>query len=190
MNAQTIGNPAQFAITYRFIDNSPETELSMFVDGKNILAFERGGEQLTTCWDLDELALWLRDFIDHLTEDPYPVEAEGEFAAEKDISAREFDTDDLHTFDAYYDNLDNWNLRHRWHPASAGAILADVYFQYTGDFIEISWNNTDEDEDIHFLNMRGGSQVPKDIFCDMIERFLQIYAQHRLISQSHSCSDL
>ena len=111
-----------FSVIYDFFDESHETEISMIVDGENILSFERGGELLTTRWNLDELAFWLRDFLEHMEEDPYPVEADGEFAAYKDISAREFETYDDEEFDAYYDKLDDWNLRHRWHPASGGAI--------------------------------------------------------------------
>ena len=49
---------------------------------------------MTTQWNLDDITLWLRSFIDHLNEDPYPVEADGEYAAIKDINAREFDSDD------------------------------------------------------------------------------------------------
>ena len=100
----------------------------MYIEGNNILAFHHDGIPSTTRWNLDELALWLRQFVDNMQEDPYPVEADGEYAAMKDYSAREFDSDDEDEFDAYYDMLDDWNLRHRWHPSSSGAILADVYF--------------------------------------------------------------
>ena len=57
---------------------------------KTFFRLKGGGELLTTRWNLDELAFWLRDFLEHMEEDPYPVEADGEFAAYKDISAREF----------------------------------------------------------------------------------------------------
>ena len=141
MNTSNINVETTFTIKYAFFDETRETEISVLVNDENILSFERDGKQLTTRWNLDELTLWLRDFLDHLKEDPYPVETEGEYAAIKDISAREFDTDDDEEFDAYYDKLDDWNLRHRWHPASGGAILSDLYFQLVGENIEISWNN-------------------------------------------------
>lgn len=116
MNTYTISDSAEFTITYSFFDETHETELSMLINGNNILAFERNDTVLTTRWNLDELAEWLRNFIDHMADDPYPVESDGEYAAMKDISARDFDTDDEDEFDAYYDKLYEWNLRHRWHP--------------------------------------------------------------------------
>ena len=167
-------------VSYSFFDDTHETELSMNVNGINILAFDRNGASLTTRWNLDELAEWLRNFIDHMTEDPYPVEADGEYAAMKDISARDFDSDDEDEFDAYYDKLDEWNLRHRWHPASSGAILADVYFQLIGDEIEISWNNEDNGDGIKFQNLLGGARIKKDVFYATVDTFLKAYANHWL----------
>jgi len=150
----------------------------MIVNEKNILEYKKNGNSYTTRWNLDELALWLRDFVDNIKEDPYPVEAEGEYAAIKDINAREFDTEDEDEFDAYYDKLDEWNLRHRWHPASSGAILSDVYFQMVGNDIELSWNNEDAEDGIKFENLVGGCKVPKETFVTVINGFLKEYAQH------------
>ena len=178
MKTFTISEKEEFSISFRFFDDTHETEFSMNVNGVNILAFDRNGTSMTTRWNLDELAEWLRYFIDHMTEDPYPVEADGEYAAMKDINARDFDSDDEDEFDAYYDKLDEWNLRHRWHPASSGAILADVYFQLVGDDVEISWNNEDTGDDIKFLNHLGGTRINKDIFYTTIDEFLKAYAAH------------
>ena len=133
MNTYTISDSAEFTITYSFFDETHETELSMLINGINILAFERNDTVLTTRWNLDELAEWLRNF-----------------------------------------------LRHRWHPASSGAILADVYFQLVGDNVEISWNNEDFGNDIHFQNQLGGARINKDIFYTTIDTFLKAYATHWL----------
>ena len=178
MNTYTISNNPNFSISYSFFDDTRETELSMNVNGNNILAFNRNGTLLTTRWNLDKLAEWLRYFIDHMATDPYPVDADGEYAAMKDISARDFDTDDEDTFDAYYDKLDEWNLRHRWHPASSGAILADVYFQLVGDNVEISWNNENADDNVKFQNQLGGVRINKDDFYSTVDAFLKAYATH------------
>ena len=178
MNGKVIGSKEQFAIEYTFFNDTQETEVAIFVHGINILAFERNGEKLTTRWKLEELALWLRQFITDLREDPYPVEAEGQYAAIKDKNAREFDSDDDNEFDAYYDKLYTWNLRHRWHPASAGAILADVYFQKVGDNVELSWNNEDSEDDVTFETMLGGATVPETEFVSVVDQFLKEYADH------------
>ena len=59
------------------------------------------------------MVLWLKDFISNLSEDPYPVDVAGIYAAEKDDNARNFDSDDEDVFDAYYDKLYEWNERHK-----------------------------------------------------------------------------
>ena len=111
-----------------------------------------------------------------MKEDPYPVDVSGEYAAQKDSNAREFDSDDDEEFDAYYDKLDDWNERHRWHPASDGAILADLYFQLVGDSVEISWNNEDLYDDVSFVNVSGGFSVEKTTFVSVVGEFLRDYA--------------
>lgn len=173
-----IGNSSSYAIEYAFLDESHETEFAMYIAGTNILSFRRAGKALTTRWNLDELVFWLRDFLDHMADDPYPVDVEGEYAACKDIAARDFDTEDEAGFDAYYDKLDEWNLRHRWHPASSGAILADLYFQLVGEKVEISWNNQDSEEGVIFENILGGASVPREEFYFVVDSFLKKYTEH------------
>ena len=123
------------------------------------------------------MVLWLKDFISNLSEDPYPVDVAGIYAAEKDDNARNFDSDDEDVFDAYYDKLYEWNERHRWHPASSGAILADVYVQLAGENMEISWDNRElEYGDVEFLETMGGISIPKDDFISIMKEFLKAYA--------------
>lgn len=171
-----IGDKNIFAIEYTFFKNTHDTELSMYINGANILAFKKNNSLLTTRWNLDDLAEWLRDFLNNLCEDPFPFKADGEYASIKDINARDFDTDDEDAFDAYYDKLSEWDFRHRWHPASNGAILADLYFQKLGNKIEISWNNTDFEENVDFLAKTGGALIEEDIFIKVIDSFLKEYA--------------
>ena len=178
MKIVNIDKVSSFSICYDFIDENRETELQMLINGKNVLSFMRDNKKMTTKWNLDEIALWLRNFIDNLSEDSYPVVFEGEYAAIKDIIAREFDTDDEEKFDVYYDKLDEWNSRHRWHTESQGAILADLYFQLVGDHVEISWNNEDAEEDVIFDFELGGAKISKELFCKEIESFLKDYAIH------------
>lgn len=175
-----IGDKQNFGIEYAFLgeNDSHETEISMYVEGKNILAFDRNGEHLTTRWNLDELAEWLRKFIDGMSDDPYPVECDGQFAAQKDDNARDFDSDDEAILEAYYEKLYNWNLRHRWHPASSGAILADVYFQLVDNNVEVSWNNEGAEDGVKFLNINGGAKIERNVFYSVVDAFLKEYADH------------
>ncbi len=176
METFIFGNKNVFSIKCSMYKRQQATELSMYVGGKNILAYEKNGKKYTTRWNLDSIAEWLRHFIDNMTEDPYPVQCQGHFAAEKDVYARNFDSDDEDEFDAYYDALDEWNERHRWHTACDGAILADVYFQLVGNVVEISWNNQDIEDDVVFSYLCGGKSIDKNIFYQVVNKFLQAYA--------------
>lgn len=170
-----ICDKSKFAMEYSFLEDNV-TELAMFVEGKNILEFFKDGLLRTTCWNLDELTMWLREFVDNLQEDPYPVEVEGRYAADKDDNARDFDSEDEEEFDAYYDKLWDWCHMHKWHSASSGAILADLYFQLVSDKIEISWDNRSDEAEFTYL--RGGTSIDKNLFVDVINKFLNAYADH------------
>ena len=71
-----------------------------------------------------------------------------------------------------------WCLRHRWHPASSGGIIADVYFQAVDDKVEISWNNRDMEEYITYKYDFGGDSVDKHVFYEVVDSFLKEYAKH------------
>ena len=178
MTREIVGNKSVFAIEYVSFDDVNETELYMFVKGENILEFKQNGKTLTSRWDFEDLALWLRIFLDGMSDDPYPVEVDGEYAAIKDINAREFDTDDDEEFDKYYDKLDEWNTSHRWHTAVSDAILADVYFEKKGNFVEISWNNEDLYDGVVFSHVVGGEKIDKQVFVNVVDKFLKGYAEH------------
>ena len=177
-NKKLIGNKDYFGISYAFLDDEKDTEIEMYVKGSNILEFKNQGAIRTTRWNLEELAMWLRNFIDNLREDPYPVEVEGRYAAEKDDNARDFETEDEDEMDKYYDNLQEWYFRHNWHTSSSGAILADVYFQLVGDKVEISWDNRNLDEGVEFSYIQGGADIDKEVFVKVVNQFLNDYADH------------
>ena len=66
------GDPNVFAIRWIFLTDSRDTELYLYLNGENILAFERSGRELTTRWNLDELTAWLRAFLDICRRIPTP----------------------------------------------------------------------------------------------------------------------
>lgn len=177
MKKEIIGDKSKFAMEYSFLEDNV-TELAMFVEGKNILEFFKDGLLRTTRWNLDELAEWLRNLIDNLKEDPYPVDVDGEFAVDKDNNAWDYDSDDEEELDEYYEKLHDWCDVHRWHIASSGAILANAYFQLIGDKVEISWDNEDLEDNTVFTYLKGGTVVDKDLFFNVIDKFLNDYANH------------
>lgn len=177
-NEKILGDKSSFGIGFIFFDDAHETELSMYIKGRNILAFTREGKRMTTRWNLDGLAIWLRDFIDNMLEDIFPFEVEGDSIADKDRNAREFDPDDDDEFDRYYEKLYEWDERHRWHSKSNGAILANVYFQRVGNSVEVSWNNADLEEYVIYDTEEGSELVNKDTFVKVVDEFLKEYANH------------
>ena len=178
MDMHMIGDMSTFGLGYTFYDDVHATEIALYLNGTNILGFTSEGKHLTTRWDLDELAEWMREFIANMQDEPYPVQASGEYAAAKDEAAREFDTDDEEEFDRYYDLIDEWVWRHTWHHASSGAILANVYFQQIGDRVEISWNNSSCEDGVSFDCVLGVGYVEKDSFLQIMNQFLVEYATH------------
>ena len=180
MDAAEFGSSDAFAIECAMYRDSHETEISMYIEGRNILEFEVNGRKHTACWNFDDLASWLGHFLEHMAEDPYPVACSSRYAAGKDVEARDFYSDDESVFDAWYDRLDEWNLRHRLHTASDGAILADVYFELAGDHVEISWNNADADLDpgVKFSELTGWASIDRRFFEETVGSFLSFYAAY------------
>ena len=174
--SEIIGNKDVFAIGYSFFDDSKSTEIYLFHNCKNILAYEKNNIVYTTRWNLDELVIWLKKFVGELSEDAYPVSnVEGIFASQKDNSARDFDIDDDSEFEAYYTKLYQWNLRHRWHTVNTGEVIADMYFQLVGDKVEVSWNNKGLEPDVKYLSVEGGFYVEKKLFVNVVNQFVEAY---------------
>lgn len=177
-NSALFGTIDMFALKCTMFRNEHDTEIGLYIKGRNILEFERNGKMLTTRWNLDDLVEWLRNFLDNMKEDPYPVECDGKYAACKDIEARNFDSDDQEIFDAYYDRLEKWSNAHCWYMTANGAIIADLYFQLVGEQVEISWNNTDAASYVKFSEQLGGASINKQLFVETIDAFIKFYADY------------
>ena len=119
-----IGDPNDFAIGYAFIGEDRITEVSMFVDGTNMLGFVKGGAHRTLRWAyLEGLVAWLKDFALNMKEDPLSVEAEGEYANERIANALESGPEDEDEFDEYVDPIWDWAGDHIWASELGGSIL-------------------------------------------------------------------
>ena len=181
------GNPTTFAIGYAFVGEDRTTELSMFINGDNILGFMNEGVHRTTRWPyLNGLVSWLRNFVLNMHEDPYPIEAEGEFAAQKDSFARAFSSDDPDEMDAYYEPLLDWAYNHTWLHERGGAILSNVYFEYRNNVVEISWDNRRSEKGVTFDFEYGGTRVEAELFKKVVLGFSEAYEQHWGIAVNES----
>lgn len=174
-----IGDPSDFAIGYRFIGDDRFTVLSMYARGGNLLGFTEEGEHRTTRWAyLEGLVAWLKSFADNMADDPYPLEVEGEFAAQKDDAAREFDSNDMEAFDAYYDLINTWAWNHTWSHESGGAVLSHMFFEYKAGMVELSWDNRDDDPHYVFDCEFDGTRVDAETFKSVVLEFVDTYEKH------------
>ena len=182
-----IGDPSDFAIGYAFISDNRCTEISMYANGTNLLGFTKEGTHYTTRWlYLEDLIAWLKSFALNMKEDPFPIDADGEYAAEKDANARalapELDDDssdeELEAFDAYFNRFIDWVWNHTWLSERGGAILSDIYFEYKAGMVELSWNNRHPEEGVMFDCVFGGTRVEAETFRTVVLKFADAYEQH------------
>lgn len=182
-----VGRPSVFAIGYAFLGNDRITEISMWADGVNLLGFTKNNEHLTTRWAyLEDLVAWLNNFARNMTDDPFPIEAEGEFAAEKEAYARDqlpnLDDDcsdeELDEFDAQVDRFDGWSFEHTWISERGGAILSNIFFEYKAGIVELSWDNRDFGDGVVFDCEFGGTRVDAKVFKNVVLEFVGAYEQH------------
>ncbi|WP_417118840.1 hypothetical protein [Olsenella phocaeensis] len=182
-----VGDPSGFAIGCAFLGDNRCTEISMWANGINLLGFTKEDCHYTTRWlYLEGLVAWLNSFARNITEDPFPIEAEGEFAAEKDAYARaqlpEVDDDstdeEMDELDAQYDLFGNWSFEHTWISERGGAILPDIFFEYKNGMIELSWDNRNAGDGVVFDCEFGGTRVDAETFKKVVLDFVEAYEQH------------
>ena len=187
LNQALVGDPSVLAIGYAFIGNDRCTELSMWADGTNLLGFTREGCRYTTRWSyLEDLVAWLNSFALSMADDPFPIDVEGEYAAEKDAKARAFSPDldddssdeELEAFDTYMDSFGDWSWTHSWHHESGGAILSHIFFEYRGDMVELSWDNRYPEDGVSFDCEFGGTRVYAEAFKTVVLEFVDAYERH------------
>lgn len=182
-----IGDTSSFAIGYAFIGDDRCTELSMWAEGTNLLGFTKEGCHYTTRWlYLEGLVAWLNSFALNMKDDPFPIDVEGEYAAEKVAHARglapELDDDssdeELDAFDAYFDRFDDWAQNHTWISERGGAILSNMFFEYKDGMVEISWDNRNEHDGVSFDCKFGGVRVDSETFKAVVFEFVDAYERH------------
>lgn len=104
-----VGDPTNFAFGYSFLGEDGFTILAMYANGKNLMGFSNADGHFTTRWArLEDLVTWLRNFASSAADGPYPIEIQGELAAEKDARARDFDSEDMQEFEAYFQRINEW----------------------------------------------------------------------------------
>lgn len=180
-------NTAVFAIGYAFIGDERTTEISMWVEDANLLGFTKDECHHTTRWlYLEGLVAWLNSFVLNMADDPFPIDVDGEYAAEKDANAPalapELDDDssdeELDAFDAYLDRFEDWSWNHTWVSERGGAILSHMFFEYKDGVVELSWNNLSPEEGVTFDCEFGGTRVDAEVFKTVVLEFVDAYEKH------------
>lgn len=182
-----IGDSSNFAIGYAFIDDQRTTEISMIASGTNLLGFTKEGSRYTTRWPyLEGLVAWLKCFVLNMTEDPFPISVDGEYAAEKDANARacapslgdESTDEELEAADIYFDSFEDWTWNHTWLSERGGAILSNMFFEYKDGKVELSWNNLNDHGGVSFDCKLGGVRVDAEVFKTVVLEFVDAYEKH------------
>jgi len=177
-NQLTIGDSSVFAIRYAFTGKDRMTEISMFVDGVNILGFVNGKEHCTLRWAyLEGLVGWLKDFAVNMCEDPLPVDTRGDYAKERFSNALEAGPENEDEFEEYALPLWEWTESHSWLNERAGAILPDVFFELRDGLAELSWDNRASKYGVAFDYEIGGGRVAPEIFKAVVFEFADAYEQ-------------
>lgn len=179
LNQIIIGDPSDFAIGYAFMGDDRTTEISMFANGTNLLGFTKDGTRYTTRWMyLEGLVAWLKSFAATMKADPYPIDVEGEFAAERHAQAYDLAPEDEDAFWEYIFPLHDWGYNHSWHSESGGAVLADIMFEYVAGMVELSWDNRGSSFGYVFDCEFGGTRVDAETFKTVVLEFVDAYEKH------------
>lgn len=164
--------------TRLFSEQHHESECLMLVFGKNILEYVYKDEKnsRTTTGNLDDLMAYLEHTLEFIASDePFPYCVSGDTAAEMDRAAREFSSEDMDVFDAYYDKLDEWSYAHSWLHASNGCFVPDIMFRKINDEIEISWDNENLYDDVYYISLKGSVRVPCEQYRAVVQKAICDY---------------
>lgn len=189
-NVKVFGNKDDFSIEVGiWVDEEANKDiyntLKMYINGKNILKYERYDKTMTYLWDTFEgIYEWFLQNLEFIVkEDVFPFEIEGNSAAEKcfnflqynEIFSDSIETDELtENYEKLLVLYQDWKFKHSWFTSRRGSILANVFFRRIKNKIEISWNNyyLFEREKVKFIYLQGFYFVEIDKFLYVIMKFL------------------
>ena len=162
-----IGNKNSFGIELG--KDMSAYQLSVYVQGNDILKKEKGGVVYTYRWrECQDIIEWIHENMKYiLSDDKFPLSISADSSAEKCEISYKSDLDDIEQ----YEILQEWMFRHSWFSARAGSYLADIYFVRNDNMIEISWDNTNtfKEDGIKFVFPKGKYEVDKDVFEDIMK---------------------
>lgn len=154
-------------------------QLSLFIEGKDILQFEIKGGVYPHRWsDFDDIIEWFEENMEHiLSEEPLSIMVSGNSTVERYKNCYK---SELKISEA--EMLSDWSFRHSWFSAREGAFLAGVIFQNVNEKVEISWDNTElfKQEGVRYIFPKGRYEIDKEQFEKIVEEFCLAYKQLRI----------
>lgn len=129
--------------------------LELLVNGENILEWQENNVRYTTQYDLEEIidyfVLNTIEFANNEDYFPYDITANNLLDLLDICYSKEFDDEDEEV--EFFENIHEYFYNHTIGHSSGGAIIANLYFRHVDDCMEISWDNTDKEQD--FTNKKG-----------------------------------
>jgi len=172
---QLIGTRDSFGIELR--KDVGAYQLSVYVQGKDILQFEKEGVIYTYRWrECQDIIEWIQENIKYvLCDDEFPLSVSADSLAERCEMSYALNFNDIEQ----YEILQEWMFRHSWFSARAGSYLADIFFAKSGNMIEISWDNTNtfKEDGIRFVFPKGKYEIDIDVFEKVMKGICALYAQ-------------
>lgn len=148
------------------------SELSLYVNGENILLFQQGAAIYSyRTDDITNIGKWLKERLPYITsDDPFPIETHEMSAAEMAAWGLQHVESDL-----LYEKTQDWAFRHSWLAERPGGFLADIYFRRVGRAIEISWDNEHlySESGIRFVHSKGKALVSLSGFLTATKGFIR-----------------
>ena len=143
-------------------------KLEIKINGKNILEWNDSNNVRTTQFIIDEIIDYLVvdtvEFANSTEDFLYNLYAENILELEELCYSKEFDNEneEIEFFEYVHDYFYQHSIGH----ASGGAILANLYFRKKDEFMEISWDNREEECD--FTYKYGVAYIPLNDYLENI----------------------
>ncbi len=170
---QLIGNKKTFGIELG--KDMSAYQLSVYVQGKDILQYEKGGVIYTYRWnECQDIIEWIHENMKYiLSDDKFPLSISASSSAEKCEVSFKLDIDNIEK----YEILQEWMFRHSWFSARAGSYLADIFFVRNNNMIEISWDNTNtfKEDGIRFIFPKGRYELDMNVFEEIMKELCMLY---------------
>lgn len=127
-------------------------KLELLINNNNILEWKKNNEIYTTQYNLEDIMDYLIlntiEFANNADDFPYNIKADNILQLSDKCYSLEFDNENEEI--DFFENVHNYFYNHSIGHASGGAIIANLYFRHIENYMEIAWDNYNEEQDFTF----------------------------------------